>query len=354
MPVWKRAESKSSVQENRTQGIVAGAPGSGRSCPHKNILISIFVVAVICTAIGCKSKTVSVKTTTPTVSTDTIKSRELRFDFPDDYKNWTHAVSKVILDKASPLYGFQQVFVNDTGLAAYKKGSGYPDGSMIVVGFYEAIEGNDDINQGDIIWYAAMKRDLRASKTGGWIFDGFDGKTLKSKVDNPMTGCFVCHMGQKKRDYVFTQFAGEITSLGEPVNTAEGRYDFPADLRSWRHSNSKVILDKSSPLYGMQQIYVNDKGIGAHKAGEKYPDDSHITIGFYEPIKDGDSITQGKIIWYASMKKDSNNAKKTGGWLMDGFDGKTLQSKVDNPLSGCFICHMGQKENDYVFSKYIP
>ena len=320
----------------------------------KNLLIPIFVITLICSVIGCKSKTTSVKTTAPAVSTGTTNSQDLRFDFPKDYKNWTHAVSKIILDKSSPLYGFQQVFVNNTGLAAYKKGGGYPDGSMIVIGFYEAVPEGDDINQGDIIWYASMKRDSRAVKTGGWIFDGFDGKTLKSKIDAPMTGCFICHMGQKKRDYVFTQFAGEITLPGESVNTASGRYALPSDLRSWHHSNSKVILDKSSPLYGMQQIYVNSEGLGSNKAGEKYPDGSHLTIGFYEPIKDGDSISQGDIIWYASMKKDSNNAKKTGGWLMDGFDGKTLKSKVDNPLTGCFICHASQKENDYVFSKYVP
>ena len=226
------------------------------------------------------------------VRTGTIKNQDLRFDFPKDYKDWTHAVSKIILDKSSQLYGFQQVFVNETALNAYKKGGGYPDGSMILIGFYEAVTEGDDINQGGIIWYAAMKRDARAVKTGGWIFDGFDGTTLKSKIDNSMTGCFICHMGQKNRDYVFTQFAGEIAVPGEPGIAISGRSDFPA--------------------------------------------------------------TQGDIIWYATMKKDSNNAEKTGGWVMDGFDGKTLKSKIDNPLTGCFICHTSQKENDYVFSKYVP
>ena len=320
----------------------------------KKLLIPILAIVLTYSVIGCKSKSASVKTSIPVVRTGTIKNQDLRFDFPKDYKDWTHAVSKIILDKSSQLYGFQQVFVNETALNAYKKGGGYPDGSMILIGFYEAVTEGDDINQGGIIWYAAMKRDARAVKTGGWIFDGFDGTTLKSKIDNSMTGCFICHMGQKNRDYVFTQFAGEIAVPGEPGIAISGRSDFPADMRSWHHSNSKVILDKNSPLYGMQQIYVNSNGIGAHKAGEKYPDGTHIAIGFYEPLKDGDSITQGDIIWYATMKKDSNNAEKTGGWVMDGFDGKTLKSKIDNPLTGCFICHASQKENDYVFSKYVP
>ena len=60
----------------------------------------------------------------------------IAFDFPKDYKNWTHGTSKIILDKGSPLYGFQQVFVNDAAIDSYKKGGGYPDGSIIVIGFY--------------------------------------------------------------------------------------------------------------------------------------------------------------------------------------------------------------------------
>src|SRR3989337_2369764 len=73
------------------------------------------------------------------------------FDFQGEYKNWAHATSKIILDKTSPLYGFQQVFVNDIALDAYKKGKGYPDGSIIVIGFYEAIEEGSEIKQGNII-----------------------------------------------------------------------------------------------------------------------------------------------------------------------------------------------------------
>ncbi len=102
----------------------------------------------------------------------------IAFDFPKDYKNWSHGTSKIILDKGSPLYGFQQVFVNDVALDSYKKGVSYPDGSIIVIGFYEAIEEGREIRQGNIIWYAAMKKDARATKTSGWIFDGFDGKDV--------------------------------------------------------------------------------------------------------------------------------------------------------------------------------
>ncbi len=76
-------------------------------------------------------------------------------------------------------------------------------------------------------------------------------------------------------------------------------------------------------------------------------------MGFYEPVVEGKTVFQGDIIWYASMKKDSKAAPETGGWIMDGFNGKTLQSVVDAPVSGCFNCHIAQKSDDYVFSKYV-
>ena len=319
----------------------------------RRIVILISLVIVIYFISGCETRKASVKTSDP-VATKSDGSH-LRFDFPKDYKSWTHGTSKIILDKNSPLYGFQQVFVNDKALEAYKMGNNYPEESMLMIGFYQPIENGDNIEQGDIIWYAAMKKDKRATKTSGWIFDGFDGKTLKSKIADPVTGCYICHMGKKDRDHVFTQFSGNIALSQSSVPKAgSDRFAFPADLRTWNHSNSKVILDKNSPLYGFQQIYVNDVGIMSNKSGTAYPDGSHLTIGFYEPVKEGESISQGDIIWYASMKKDSAVAQSTGGWIMDGFDGKTLKSTVDNPKAGCFICHMSQKQNDYVFSKYVP
>jgi len=316
----------------------------------QKLFLFIFAVVMTYGIAGCATKDVRVKE-----SESTVRKEESRFEFPKDYKNWTHATSKIILDKSSPLYGFQQVFVNDIALDAYKKGNGYPEGSVILIGFYEAFVEGDAISQENIIWYAGMRKDPTATKTGGWIFDGYDGKTLKSTVSDPVNGCFNCHRVKKDREYVFTEFAGTVNPPnGKILEVKPNSFAFPVDFRSWHHSNSKVILDKNSPLYGFQQIYVNEAGFEANKSGKNYPDGSMITVGFYELVIDGKVVSQGDIIWYASMKKDSKAAPETGGWIMDGFNGKTLHSVVDNPISGCFNCHLAQKSTDYVFSKYVP
>lgn len=310
----------------------------------QKLFLFMFAIVIAYGVAGCATNDVHVK-----------KSESAaHFDFPKDYKSWTHATSKIILDKASPLYGFQQVFVNDIALDAYKKGNGYPEGSIILLGFYEPIVAGDNIAQGNIIWYAAMKKDQAATKTGGWLFDGFDSKTLKSKINDPVSGCYNCHIAKKDRDYVFTEFAGAVNvSEGNSLKAKPNSFAFPADFRSWRHSNSKVILDKNSPLYGFQQIYVNDSGFMANRAGGPYPDGSLVIVGFYEPLREGDVISQGNIIWYAAMKKDSA-ATETSGWIFDGFDSGSLQSKIGDPAKDCYMCHVSRKEDDYIFSKYVP
>lgn len=313
-------------------------------------LLCVFAIAITYSIIGCATKS----TVTNIKKPEPVTKETAQFEFPNDYKNWTHATSKIILDKSSPLYGFQQVFVNDIALDAYKRGNGYPEGSTILIGFYEAIVEGDSIAQGGIIWYAGMKKDSTATKTGGWIFDGFDGRTRKSTIGDPVSGCYNCHIAKKDRDYVFTEFAGEVDlPEGTSLEVEPDSFIFPVDFRSWRHSNSKVILDKNSPLYGFQQIYVNDRGFQANKAGGPYPDGSQVIVGFYEPVKEGEVISQGNIIWYAAMKKDSN-AAETSGWIFDGFDSWSLKSKIDNPVDGCYQCHASRKDSDYIFSEYIP
>ena len=319
----------------------------------KPFLSAIAVSAVLGLAVGCATQSTQQQVAEETSAPEKVQA--LHFDFPKDYKNWTHGTSKIILDKSSPLYGFQQVFVNDIGAEAYKRGGNYPEGSIVIIGFYEAIAEGNEIKQGDIIWYAGMKKDARATQSAGWIFDGFDAKSFQSKIDDPINGCYVCHTSMKHRDYIFTSYAGDVSVAQASVPEAvPGRFAFPADMRTWRHSNSKVILDKNSPLYGFQQIYVNDTGFEANKKGGPYPDGSQIIVGFYEPVKEGEAVSQGGIIWYATMKKDSAAAPDTGGWIMDGFDGKQLNSVVEDPVTGCFNCHIAKKDKDYVFSEYVP
>lgn len=125
-----------------------------------------------------------------------------------DYRSWQHVKSMVIPDKANGLYGFHHVYVEPKALAAYKAGKGYPEGSHLVVPFYEIKEEGGALHQGPLKMVAYMKREAAAKDTGGWRFGALDpdGKPMTLDVK---AGCFNCHEPKKDREYVFSEWAAK-------------------------------------------------------------------------------------------------------------------------------------------------
>lgn len=126
----------------------------------------------------------------------------------------------------------------------------------------------------------------------------------------------------------------------------------PKDFRSWTHTKSMVIPDKSHGLYGFHNIYANDKALPTLKKGGTYKEGSAFVVSFYDVVADGGATVQGKKLQDVLMIKDKG-ATKTGGWRYSAFgaDGKALD--ID-PVKACYECHeQGAKKADYIFSKYI-
>lgn len=123
--------------------------------------------------------------------------------YPNEYQNWTNTVSKVVLDKTSPFYGFQRVLVSKMALPTYKMGGQYPEGCQLVLEFNEPVPEGDDIVKGKTNWIAVMTKDLSATKTGGWIYEAYDGNAIKKDMD-VVTGCYNCHTAMKHKDYIFS------------------------------------------------------------------------------------------------------------------------------------------------------
>jgi len=126
----------------------------------------------------------------------------------------------------------------------------------------------------------------------------------------------------------------------------------PKDFRSWTHTKSMVIPDKSHGLYGFHNIYANDKALPTLKKGGTYKEGSSFVVSFYDVVVDGGATVQGKKLQDVLMIKDKG-ATKTGGWSYSAFgaDGKALD--IDS-VKACYECHeQGAKKTDYIFSKYI-
>lgn len=130
--------------------------------------------------------------------------------YPNGYQNWTNTVSKVVLDKTSPFYGFQRVLVSNMALPTYKMGGQYPEGSRLVLEFNEpTLEGpeGDDIVKGHTNWIAVMTKDSSAIKTGGWVYEAYDDSPTIAATKKDMdvvARCYNCHTAMKHKDYIFS------------------------------------------------------------------------------------------------------------------------------------------------------
>jgi hypothetical protein len=133
---------------------------------------------------------------------------------------------------------------------------------------------------------------------------------------------------------------------------------FPVGYRSWFHVNTMVV-DKASPLFeqigGMHNVYVNSRGQAALKKGAPYPDKSVFVSDVHEVTMSDGSYVESTRKGLAVMVKDQKKYPSTGGWgfqLWAGGDPK--KAVVTDAAKQCFECHQPKKDQDYVFSTYIP
>jgi Cytochrome P460 len=132
----------------------------------------------------------------------------------------------------------------------------------------------------------------------------------------------------------------------------------PAGYRKWFHVNT-MIVDKNSPLFdalgGMHIVHVNSIGEAALKKGGPYPDGTVFLTDLHDfTVSDG-SYAEGPLKGLAVMVKDAKKYASTGGWGFQFFVGGDPQKKgVTDAAKQCFECHQPKKDQDYVYSTYIP
>lgn len=130
--------------------------------------------------------------------------------YPESYRNWTH-VKTLILEKGHPLYeafgGIHHIYANKTALEGYKSGNKFKDGSVIVFDLLETVAADNAIAEGNRKVVGVMEKNSKKYKdTGGWGFEGFKGDTKERVVKNMYGECFSCHLSQKDKDYVFSEY----------------------------------------------------------------------------------------------------------------------------------------------------
>lgn len=131
--------------------------------------------------------------------------------YPQGYRNWIHVKSMVIFSKDNKLFdrfaGMHSVYVNEIGWKALRLGSAFPDGAIFVFDLYGTRTYQGAIEASGRKFLAVMKKNSKLyPDTGGWGFEVFQSYQDKGSLKD-MKECFNCHSAQKRRDYVFSEFA---------------------------------------------------------------------------------------------------------------------------------------------------
>ncbi len=131
--------------------------------------------------------------------------------YPEGYRKWIHVKSMVIFSKDNKLFdrfeGIHNIYVNEIGWKALRVGSVYPDGSVFVFDLYNTRNAQGAIEASGRKFLAVMKKNSKLyPDTGGWGFEVFRGYQSAGSLKD-MKECFGCHSAQKRRDFVFSEFA---------------------------------------------------------------------------------------------------------------------------------------------------
>jgi len=132
---------------------------------------------------------------------------------------------------------------------------------------------------------------------------------------------------------------------------------YPTGYRKWALVKSMVIYSDKHPLFaefgGLHHVYANAEAMRALVKGGTFPDGSVLVLDLHEAKDENGAWVEGSRKLVGVMEKDRARFKATGGWGFEAFKGQTERTVTDASAQ-CFTCHQKQRDNDFVFSGYLP
>ena len=134
---------------------------------------------------------------------------------------------------------------------------------------------------------------------------------------------------------------------------------YPTGYRKWAFVKSMVIYSDKHPLFaefgGLHHVYANAEAMRALVKGGTFPDGSVLVLDLLEAKDESGAWVEGSRKLVGVMEKDRARFKATGGWGFEAFKGGSQTERtVTDASAQCFSCHQKQKDNDFVFSGYLP
>lgn len=123
---------------------------------------------------------------------------------PKQYTSWQKSERKMVTDKSSLFYGIHYIYADKKAMKGYQTGNHFPEGSTIVVDYFNLKNGGDMMVDGPRNMTVMMRKDKRVKETGGWLFAGYGADGKPSGLD-PVKICFDCHKKDAaQREYVIS------------------------------------------------------------------------------------------------------------------------------------------------------
>ena len=134
---------------------------------------------------------------------------------------------------------------------------------------------------------------------------------------------------------------------------------YPTGYRKWAFVKSMVIYSDKHPLFaefgGLHHVYANAEAMRALVKGGTFPDGSVLVLDLLEAKDESGAWVEGSRKLVGVMEKDRARFKATGGWGFEAFKGDSQTERtVTDASAQCFTCHQKQRDNDFVFSGYLP
>ena len=134
---------------------------------------------------------------------------------------------------------------------------------------------------------------------------------------------------------------------------------YPTGYRKWALVKSMVVYSDKHPLFaefgGLHHVYANAEAMRALVKGGTFPDGSVLVLDLHEAKDENGAWVEGSRKLVGVMEKDRARFKATGGWGFEAFKGGSQTERtVTDASAQCFSCHQKQKDNDFVFSGYLP
>jgi hypothetical protein len=121
---------------------------------------------------------------------------------PKGYSSWMKSERKLVTDKNSLFYGIHYIYADKKALQGYKAGNKFPEGSTIVVDYFNIKEGSAADGPKNMV--VMMRKSKRNKETGGWLFAGYGADGKPSGLD-PVSTCFGCHQKDAaQREFVIS------------------------------------------------------------------------------------------------------------------------------------------------------